>query len=348
MKTVTGKNTIRYLIISFLGISSFIKTHAQDIHFSQFYFSPLSINPANTGNFSANYRLSTNYKNQWKSIANPYKTSFASFDMPLAKNKLGLGISFFSDKAGKSMMGLTVGNFSVSYNLKINETNHFIAGMQYGFGQRSIKTADLKWDSQYNGTSYDPTIASGETQFSQSYTYMDISAGGIWNYTAKMSGFKSSTGVAVFHINQPSQSFYGSDKLKYKLVVHNSTQIKLADMPAYILPQLLFLKQGPHSELNVGGLFKYVFSPIKSVFRAKNRIDIGQNKEDKSESRNSLAIFAGGQLRYKDAFIAMFGFELKKSLLISFSYDLNVSKLRVASNNKGGMELALTYKGYFK
>lgn len=341
------RKIIRGIGVLFLGIFSFLKIEAQDIHFSQFYFSPLAINPANTGIFSGNYRLSTNYKNQWRSISNPYKSSLASFDMPLAKRKLGLGISFFTDKAGKSMMGLTLGNLSVSYNLKLNQNHNFITGLQYGFGQRSIKTEDLKWDSQYNGSVYDPGLPSGETQWSQSYSYMDVSAGVLWNYSAKVSKFKSSTGLALFHANQPKESFYTDDKLDDKVVVHNSSQIKLPDKPAYILPQFLFLKQGPHSELNIGCQYKYVFSPIKSIFRTKNRIDIGAKIEDKAESRNSLALFAGGQLRWKDAFIVMFGFELKKSLLISFAYDVNVSKLRVASSSKGGMELALTYKGYF-
>ena len=335
------------LCVAFLGIS-FLETEAQDIHFSQYYFSPLAVNPANTGNFSGNYRFSTNYKNQWKSISDPYKSSLASFDMPLAKRKLGLGISFFSDKAGKSMMGLTLGNLSVAYNLKVNDNNNVLAGLQYGFGQRSIKTENLKWDSQYNGSVYDPAIPSGETQLSQSKAYMDVSAGMLWNYTAKVSKFKSSTGLAMFHANKPNVSFYSNnDRLDYKIVVHNSSQIKLPDKPAYILPQFLFLKQGPHSEVDIGCQYKYIFSPIKSIFRSQNRIDIGAKIEDKAESRNSLALFAGGQLRLKDAFVVMFGFELKKSLLISFAYDVNVSKLRVASSSKGGMELALTYKGYF-
>ncbi len=176
---------------------------------------------------------------------------------------------------------------------------------------------------------------------------MDVSAGVLWNYSAKVSKYKGGTGVAVFHANKPNISFYDNDKLDYKIVVHHSSQFKIPDKPSYIIPQLFYLKQGPHSEIDIACQYKIIFSPIKSIFRMKNRIDIGGMKEDKAESRNALALFAGGQYRVKDAFIVMFGFELKKSLLISFAYDVNVSKLRTASSSKGGAELALTYKGYF-
>ena len=132
-----------------------------------------------------------------------------------------------------------------------------------------------------------------------------------------------------------------------KLIFHNSSQFKLADKPVFIQPQIMFMKQGPYSELDLGSLVRYVITLNGSLFRDNNRIDIGAKKEDKIESKNSIALFAGGQLRYKDAFVTIFGFELRKSLLLSFCYDINVSKLRAASNSKGGMELALTYKGSF-
>ena len=41
----------------------------QDLHFSQFYNSPLTTNPANTGFIpDADYRIGVNYRNQWSSI----------------------------------------------------------------------------------------------------------------------------------------------------------------------------------------------------------------------------------------------------------------------------------------
>ena len=52
------------------------RASGQDLHFSQWFNSPLSTNPANTGFIpDADYRLGANYRNQWSAImAMPYRT----------------------------------------------------------------------------------------------------------------------------------------------------------------------------------------------------------------------------------------------------------------------------------
>jgi len=49
---------------------------AQDLHFSQFFNSPLTTNPANTGFIpDADYRIGASYRDQYSSIMTvPYKT----------------------------------------------------------------------------------------------------------------------------------------------------------------------------------------------------------------------------------------------------------------------------------
>ena len=43
---------------------------AQDPNFSQFFASPLTLNPALTGKFDGVYRIAGNYRNQWPTINN--------------------------------------------------------------------------------------------------------------------------------------------------------------------------------------------------------------------------------------------------------------------------------------
>ncbi|MFI5151315.1 MAG: type IX secretion system membrane protein PorP/SprF, partial [Bacteroidia bacterium] len=79
MNTLTlqigGYRKLSYILI--IGISIFINSakdiNAQDTHFSQFYMSPLTQNPAMAG---AVYDMQAliNYRNQWSSIATPFKT----------------------------------------------------------------------------------------------------------------------------------------------------------------------------------------------------------------------------------------------------------------------------------
>ena len=313
---------------------------AQDIHLSQFYNSPLTLNPANTGNFKGRYRVVTNYKNQWKNISNTYNSSFASIDFNIPEKKIGLGLSFFNDKAGKSQMGVTQGNISLSYNLLVNGGNNIITGLQYGVGQRSLITDNLKWDSQFNGTAYDPSLASGEATYSSAFTYMDVSAGRVWNYTANHNQrkFKNSLGVALFHANQPTQSYNGADKMYYKLVAHLNNQFKISEIDIYVLPQLMYCQQGPFTEINAGALLKFVLGEEGGDLIRTNRVD---------KRYSNAAAYIGGQLRYKDAFIVMGAFEFRKGLMLSTSYDINISKLNAASKLRGGAEIAILYRGYF-
>ena len=64
------------IILLLAACSLELAGYSQDLHFSQFFNSPLSTNPANTGFIpDGDYRLGVNYRNQWSAImAVPYKT----------------------------------------------------------------------------------------------------------------------------------------------------------------------------------------------------------------------------------------------------------------------------------
>src|SRR3954464_13100917 len=75
----------------------------QDIHFSQFYMTPLLLNPAQAG-AQHDMRGTVNYKSQWSSVAQPYSTANLSWDMRIGKTAKsgiqGVGINISQDKAG--------------------------------------------------------------------------------------------------------------------------------------------------------------------------------------------------------------------------------------------------------
>jgi hypothetical protein len=91
-------------------VLSFTQVKAQDIHFSQYYASPLTLNPALTGLINGDFRAVANYRGQWFSIpttsaAAPYNTYQGSFDASVFRKKLknsglGLGAMFYADEAG--------------------------------------------------------------------------------------------------------------------------------------------------------------------------------------------------------------------------------------------------------
>src|ERR1051326_7884062 len=148
---------------------------AQDIHFTQFYISPLVQNPAMAG---ANYDMQAvmNYKDQWKSVASPYKTLDASYDMRLGKKDVkkgywAAGMLFYSDKAGDANMGTTTAALNAAYHVLVGANSKFSAGVQPAFTQRSMSFGNLQWGNQYMAGSYNSNNPTGEPINSASASY---------------------------------------------------------------------------------------------------------------------------------------------------------------------------------
>src|SRR5687767_12885245 len=83
---------------------------AQDIHFSQYYASPLSLNPAYTGDYKGDWRLMNSYRHQWRSTFNtPYTTNAFGYDRQfyLFNENLSGGLIWVQDKSGDAMLKVT-------------------------------------------------------------------------------------------------------------------------------------------------------------------------------------------------------------------------------------------------
>src|ERR1035437_1717388 len=182
------KINILFLVYFSIGFNTFY-IFSQDIHFSQFYMAPLLQNPALAG---ANHDLQAivNYKNQWGSVASPYKTGVFSFDMKLNSKKakkgyLAAGINVLSDKAGDAQMGTTQANLSVAYHVILNDNNTLGGGLMGGIIQRSINYSNLMWTSQFTGTGatgFDNSMPTGEPTGANHLIRGDFGGGLLWSY----------------------------------------------------------------------------------------------------------------------------------------------------------------------
>ena len=93
-----------YAFAVFMAIS--LMAGAQDIHFSQYYASPLTLNPALCGKFDGFVRVDGIYRSQYYGLSQSssiYSTPAASVDFSLLKdqmkgNALGVGLSVVNDQ----------------------------------------------------------------------------------------------------------------------------------------------------------------------------------------------------------------------------------------------------------
>ncbi|MDP4266630.1 MAG: PorP/SprF family type IX secretion system membrane protein, partial [Bacteroidota bacterium] len=316
-------------ILIFYLLGGIINLFAQDIHFSQFNSSPLTLNPAMSGLFDGDYRFILNYRNQWSSVTTPYRTASASADGRFiqkkdAKDVFGVGLLFFNDKAGDSEYGTTEVQLSVAYfrSLSKNNSNYISIGVQPGFAQRTINYTNLKFDNQYDGAVFSPNLPNNEHFDYNKINYFDIGLGINWYYKPNKK-YNINTGVSIAHINQPNQSFVNNSDiiLDPKLTVYAQSEL-LIKGEFYGLPSLMYLHQGTLQELTFGGFLKYIIDP---------------------ETYSYTALYGGLFYRNKDATFITVGLDYKK-FYAGLSYDFNISTLKPASNLKGGFELSLIYK----
>jgi len=314
---------------------------AQDIHFSQYNYTPLLTNPALTGAFDGSQRVMINYKNQWGSIANPYETYTFCGDMGLyrkadRKNYFGVGVILFSDMAGDTKFGTTQASFSASYHVAVSPHSIISTGFQAGVAQRSLGGDELRWDNQYDkDMGYNSSMLSHEPGNMKSMFFGDYSAGFRWNYTTDGNEkdinkvIKTNLGMAFYHINQPKINFYDmvEEKTHMKLVLHGDLSLPLNQFDNTVLqPSYFFIKQGPSMEFLFGTMARYSLDQ-KLYYRSKNI---------------EAAISIGTFYRLRDALVIATLIEYDHFTL-GLSYDINLSGLRTASKSRGGPEISLRF-----
>ncbi|MCS6933658.1 MAG: PorP/SprF family type IX secretion system membrane protein [Chitinophagales bacterium] len=300
---------------------------AQDIHFSQFNFSPLNQNPANTNLFDGDFRFVANYKNQWPTVPVRFNTVSLSAEMnffTLPNNdRVGGGALFYFDRAGDSRFQAINSSLSFSYIKAIGKrARHFIAaGFQTGLIHRSFRLDNLSFDNQWNGDLYDPTVPIDEIFTRTRLAFFDLGAGMSYRWR-KDDRNQIHVGFAAMHLTQPNQSYFGNQsvKLNLRFTAHSRVQMMISKRMD-IVPELLFQMQDTKYEVVYGAHTKYYFPMSKG---------------------HVLALNTGMYGRSAEAGWLLWGVDYD-NLQVNMSYDVNFSGLRAASRYNGGFEVSVIY-----
>ncbi|MGB1217413.1 MAG: PorP/SprF family type IX secretion system membrane protein, partial [Saprospiraceae bacterium] len=231
---------------------------AQDAVFSQFYSSPVQLNPAFVGT-TYSPKVALNYRNQWSSIFNAYVTYAASFDQFSEKLNSGFGFSAIVDQAGDGVYN--TGGFSVIYSYRIPVGDKFFikGGVQAGLRQVSVDWDRLTFLDQLDPIG-GPILTTGESRPDLLNRQMFDLSTGVLLYSDLFYG-----GFSAYHLNTPDQSLLGSndqltDGLPMRFSIHGGMQISLNKPNAYnkggvktfVSPNILYTNQGGFSQVNMG------------------------------------------------------------------------------------------------
>ena len=250
-------------LVSFLScFSLFLK--AQDLKFSQFYNSPLNLNPALTGKIPGIARVVVNYRNQDNPVvaASAYSTISASADFGLLRdvmndNVLGVGMVVNSDNQGAGALKTIQIMASVAYHLGMGyDKKHWIhAGFQGGLVQRRIDVGSFYWQSQYiPNQGFDQTLPSLENIQNNSILYPNLNAGIFWNssFSKNINAF---AGAGLFNILKPKESFEGDDNERdLRVNGHAGVSINVKDF-VMITPNAVYKQQAKATDWIAGSQF---------------------------------------------------------------------------------------------
>ncbi|NJK83079.1 MAG: PorP/SprF family type IX secretion system membrane protein [Saprospiraceae bacterium] len=336
---------MKRVVFSVMILMGVLSTKAQDIHFSQFYLSPLNLNPAMTGVMNCNTRLVANYRNQWASVlkSNAFNTYSVSYDQRIAVGRydyIGVGGVFWGDQAGESRFSTTTGKLSFSYSKRMGgnkqRNDYLVVGAQGGVAQRSIDFLNLRWPNQHDGEGgFDPSLSSGESTLNDNFLFADAEAGLLWFSVNEKKGSSFYAGAAFHHLNRANQSFFdGGESLLYtRFTGHMGGDLPVSSKFG-LVPGVIVMKQGPSFQVNGGTSLKFLLGDSREyqAFQVGAWMRLANRYEDEENS----GILA-------DAAILSTRFDYN-SFSIGFSYDVNISPLATASNGNGGFEFALVYK----
>ncbi|NNF35025.1 MAG: PorP/SprF family type IX secretion system membrane protein [Saprospiraceae bacterium] len=317
---------LRNLAIILLGLVSISYTiSGQDLHYSQFYNSPINVNPASTGVFNGDQRFMASFRDQWRTVPVPWLTFSGSYDQKIypkgsTKGFFGWGLLFNYDRQGDSKLNLTNINLSGSYTRILNQNNLISFGLMLGYSSRGFNLDALTWDKQWDGVTFDPNLSTGENFDFERISFLETALGINYRWQ-KSSRTKIDFGAAAFHLVQPEPNFQNDDlRLPIRLAFNAVGNFQLTsnlDIQLHALQQL----QNEYQETVFGGLFKF---------------HLGDD-----ESKNTQ-LHAGLGYRTTEALFPTFAIQ-HKNIYVGVSYDIDLSDFNQVTNNRGGPEVHFRY-----
>jgi type IX secretion system PorP/SprF family membrane protein len=311
---------------------------AQDFTFSQFYEQPLLRNPALSGLFNGDLRVSMAYRDQWGSITVPYRTTSLSIEnkMPVGKadDILTLGLQMSMDGAGDVRLKRTQILPSINFHKSLSADNDTYLSLAFMGGPVSSQfdPTQLKMGDQYHGNGYDPSSTSMQPIRANGYSYWDLS-----------------TGLCFSTVFDKRIRFYVAAGLSHftKPTIHSVTTVEESFLdPKLSLNLGINGKVGDRGHL-IAFADYYTQTGVRQTL-AGLMYGMDLTTEDLDEAQEPAATFyIGSFLRWNDAVIPVVKMEVNH-MSFGVSYDVNVSKLNVASNWRGGLELSATYRCFLK
>lgn len=339
-QTIDGRRQVKGAVVMFLVLLLSVVSgplSSQDVHFTQFFTTPLILNPAQTGNFNGNYRIGFNFKAQWpwaiqQGSTYNYHTETPYIDFSFGEKQIktgwmGIGFNFLNDQAGDGMLTYRRATLSFAYHQTFDEDHKYVlsAGANVSYVNRLIDFSKLYFNNQWvEDVGFNTSLDPNEQYKKESFDMVDVGAG--LNFRGQVHYMVNLTlGFNMLHLNRPKHSFYnGDERLGLRYQGNTTVQIKTSDR-FFVDVDGYYTFEKKASQVSIGSKVGYSMYNWKT-----NDLD--------------HTVYAGIYYRVKDALAPLIGYQFQKTRLL-VSYDVTLSKLVKPGRANGGPEISLVHVG---
>ncbi len=315
-----------YLLVLILPIHNL---RGQVLHYSQFFSSPLQLNPALTGIIDSDWRYINNYRTQGLYYGNPIHTISVSLDKSFVfyKNIIGVGFLYNFDNSAGSYLPVNRMYVSGASLVQISDKSYLGGGIQIGWVTKRFTYGNLTFPEQYDRSTggFNNSLPLSENFQENSTNYLDVNIGVLWNY--KNERMVISSGIALYHLNQPKDFFIEENNtIKVRTNGHASLKYQLNEV-FYILPQTYYTFQNKAKEFLLG-----------------SNIGININSPNQDFRSISAGIYIrNGFANDLESAIVLLGLNYRNWNVIS-SFDIDISGLKTQNIFANAFELSLIYE----
>ena len=299
---------------------------AQDPHFSQYFASPLSLNPANTGYFDGDLRVAINERQQWWTVGYNYNTASLSADAKILSSYipdndvLAIGFSGIFDRTLNGALSSNYISISGAYHKSLadQKTQVLTVGFQFTYANRHIDYSRLTFASQFDGNGFDLTIPVLVNSNNSSTNYFDAHAGIL--YSAIIQKTKIYAGTSLYHIARPVESIFtpSGSRVPLRATFHTGGDIYINPSSSILFSGMYMAQANARDEM------------VGVAYGIKNH-----------NYTSTFNLYLGLWLRVNDSYIPYLGFDYQ-----NFSLGLNYS-LPYSSNlnyRPSALEVSLIFR----
>ena len=263
----------KYILLIGLAYFKVFIASGQDPFFSQFFVSPMTINPALIGNdLVKSTRVQSNARNQWwGGTSLPYSTKTIQIERRLnsrnsENNEIVLGLMFLNERSNGGILSNTFFSGAVNVKKKLDEKgNSIISGaLSCSYNNRMIDLSNATFQSQFGSFGFIRTASNYDpiSTFNLNSKYIDFNAG--LNYEKKSQKFDFNIGGTLFHVGKPDEGFAPNGKypIDFRKVITSSIKYR-SEKNKEVEFLANFQNQNKSSLLTYGTTYSLIFDEIK-------------------------------------------------------------------------------------